>query len=645
MRNHLPRISTLLTACLPFALHAQIEAEPNNSDAAANTLAISSPMLGAMGSACTAIADDTDDYFVVNVPIDCTLRITTVSNNPTAATHNLNIDVRRNGALLFTSDRVTGNNGNDSIVTNTHHCIAKGTYHLRLWRAFATCYQYSLTVTLVAPLYADDAEPNDDFASAALQPMLPAGAPTEGRVAFTYGDDADDRYRIVLADEGTITVSLNASRDGDIVGHSMLVDLYKDGASIWSMQGVAGVNNTMQLTQGAITCLSAGTYFLGIRPYFGCGFSYRLRYDLAPPLYANDPEPNNTAAQADAQPMLAPGTWRTGHFNFNYATASGADDADWFRIETAGDGALQLEVQAERAGDAGTLLVNVFRNGTQVNSFNADAGGSGAAVLSTASFPCYGAGTYHIALQPSNYCGISYRLRYSILAPVFGNDPEDNGGSDLNATPIQPDDTEAEGHLNFTHYGENDDRWRVSLTTDGALSFTAQAERFDAGTGNIGLTLHNNAGSIVAASNIAVGGQGVPASTSLSFPGLTAGQYVLRLSASNGCGISYRLSCADAEEDGQCDGFGQITGLAERAAANALLLYPNPVEAALRLRLPSDGGAMATVLDATGRVALRERLAVTGGQAILPVDALPPGCYLLRIEGPSRPLSSAFIKE
>jgi hypothetical protein len=644
MRNHLLRNATLLTACLPFALHAQIEAEPNNSDAAANTLAISSPMLGAMGSACTAIADDTDDYFVVNVPIDCTLRITTVSNNPTAATHNLNIDVRRNGALLFTSDRVTGNNGNDSIVTNTHHCIAKGTYHLRLWRAFETCYQYSLTVTLVAPLYADDAEPNDDFASAALQPVLPAGTPTEGRVAYTYGSDADDRYRIVLADEGTITVSLNASRDGDIVGHSMLVDLYKDGESIWNMQGVAGVNNTMQLTQGAITCLSAGTYYLGVRPYFGCGFSYRLRYDLAPPLYANDPEPNNNATQADARPVLAANTWREGHFNFNYATASGADDADWFRIETSGDGALGIETEALRDGIAGTMLVNVFRNGTQINSFTATVGG-GSIGQSAAQFPCYGAGTYHIALQPSNYCGISYRLRYTLVPPVFGNDLEDNGGSDLNAAPIQPGDAQAEGHLNFTLNGENDDRWRISLTADGAITLLAQAEKADPGTGNIGVTLHNNAGSTVAASNIVVGGGSTPASTSLSFPGLSAGQYVLRLTASNGCGISYRLSCADADSDGQCDGFGQIVGLAERAAANTLLLYPNPVEAALRLRLPADGGAMATVLDATGRVALRERLAVTGGQAILLVDALPPGCYLLRIEGPSGPLSSAFIKE
>ncbi len=643
MHNTTHRIAAAL---LPFALLAQIEVEPNNSDATANAITLSSDMLGAMGSACTGIADNTDDHFVINLPFDCTLRITTVSNNPTAAQHNLNIDVRQNGSLLFTSNRVTGNNGNDSIVTNTHLCIAKGVYHLRLWRAFETCYQYTLRVTAVPALYGDDAEPNDDFAGADTHPVLAENAFAEGHVAFTYGNDADDRYRIQLTGDGTLNVNLNSSRDGDIVGHSLIVDLYKDGASIWTMQGIAGQENTSILTQGTVQCLSAGTYYLGVRPFFGCGFSYRLSYDLTPPVNGNDAEPNNTATQADALPALIPDTWRDGHFNFNYASASGADNADWHRLQTSGDGTLVIEVFAARVEGAGSMLVNVFRGGTQINSFSAAVGGAGNPAYTTAAFPCYGEGDYYIALQPANYCGVSYRLKYSLQVPVFSNDPEPNGSADGFATWLQPDQTEVDGHLNFTHNGENDDRWRINLAADGPLVMAAQAEKFDAGTGNISVTLHNNAGSTVGASNIAVGGQGVPAMSTLNFPSLTAGYYVLRLAASNGCGISYRLSCTDANSDGLCDGFGQVMGVDELGHALTMSLYPNPVAESLQIQLPPGTTGEAVVLDAVGRAVLRERLAVgAAGIATLSTAALPAACYLLRIEGADGTASRAFVKE
>lgn len=647
MQRELHRIIPTLLAPLAFTmLHAQIEVEPNNSDATANAITLSSPMQGAMGAACSGIADDSDDHFVLNLPFDATLRITTVSNNPTAATHNIDIDVRQDGALLFTSDRVSGNNGNDSTVTNTHTCLAKGQYHLRLSMAFPTCYQYTLLVTAVPSLFADDEEPNDDFSAADSQPVLNENVGTEGHVGFTYGDDNDDRYRIQLANDGTLSVTLEASRDGDIVGHSLLVDLYKNGDPIWNMQALAGVNNTGQISIGSTDCLAAGTYYLGVRPYFGCGFSYRLSYGISTPSFANDAEPNNTLAEADAQLTLSANTWREGHLNFNHANANGADVSDLFRIGTVGDGSLTIELEAARAGDAGSMLVNVFRDGTQINSFSAAVGGDGDPAASNATFTCYGSGSYYIALQPSNYCGISYRIRYSLNAPVFGNDAESNGTSDMNATPIQPHDTQAEGHLNFTHYGENDDRWRISLTQDGAIAFLAQAEKADPGTGNIGVTLHNNSGSTVGAANIAVGGQGLPTSGSLIFPSLPAGHYVLRLAASNGCGISYRLDCTDTDNDGQCDGFGQVVGMVEEQTTPILEIFPNPVTDVLHLRSATKTPAHILVMDATGRSVLSTR--TTSGHSGMPelnLAELPAGCYVLHLSWADGRASRCFVKE
>ncbi|MCA8830071.1 M1 family aminopeptidase [Hymenobacter pini] len=77
---------------------------------------------------------------------------------------------------------------------------------------------------------------------------------------------------------------------------------------------------------------------------------------------------------------------------------------------------------------------------------------------------------------------------------------------------------------------------------------------------------------------------------------------------------------------------GLITGTRSGVALAALTVYPNPCRDQLKLADFSGGQATAEVLDATGRVVLRQR--VTAAFPVLHTASLAPGLYQLRLLTP-----------
>jgi len=80
-----------------------------------------------------------------------------------------------------------------------------------------------------------------------------------------------------------------------------------------------------------------------------------------------------------------------------------------------------------------------------------------------------------------------------------------------------------------------------------------------------------------------------------------------------------------------------VTTTAPWAATSGFTVYPNPAHASLTLHLPSQAihtGLQFSLLDATGRLVLRQPLAVTGDDVLLEIGQHPAGLYLLRVEGP-----------
>lgn len=74
-----------------------------------------------------------------------------------------------------------------------------------------------------------------------------------------------------------------------------------------------------------------------------------------------------------------------------------------------------------------------------------------------------------------------------------------------------------------------------------------------------------------------------------------------------------------------------VTASAAPAEAAAFALYPNPAHGSVRVAGPAF--VHATVLDAVGRVAWQQP-ATEAGQPLLPLHALPPGVYLVRLTLP-----------
>ena len=72
--------------------------------------------------------------------------------------------------------------------------------------------------------------------------------------------------------------------------------------------------------------------------------------------------------------------------------------------------------------------------------------------------------------------------------------------------------------------------------------------------------------------------------------------------------------------------------------ADELAVWPVPAREVLHLRLPAGRPArQAALLDALGRVALRQALPVGQSAPVLPTAGLPPGAYLLRVDFASGP--------
>ncbi|MBV6405992.1 MAG: hypothetical protein GFGODING_02777 [Flavobacteriales bacterium] len=278
-----------------------------------------------------------------------------------------------------------------------------------------------------------------------------------------------------------------------------------------------------------------------------------MSYTITAPLFANDTEPNNSFAEADANGVLAPATTTEGHVNFSHYV----DNSDYYRIETPGDGVLNITLNSEAVG-AGHLRVDVYNDaGAQLHYNNYAVGTGGTPNSVTQSHTCDAQGVYYLEVSSTSVCGVSYQLSYTVTPPVFGNDTEPNG-STATAIAFNPDSAQAEGHLNFSHYVENSDHYKVILPVAGAITFDLEAEAATAG--NLRINLLNNVGSQITYNIYTIGSGGIPAGSLVNFAGLAAGTYYLELYATNVCGASYRMHCNDADDDGVCNYFDLCPG-------------------------------------------------------------------------------------
>jgi endoglucanase len=97
--------------------------------------------------------------------------------------------------------------------------------------------------------------------------------------------------------------------------------------------------------------------------------------------------------------------------------------------------------------------------------------------------------------------------------------------------------------------------------------------------------------------------------------------------------------------------FSKVTAASRTAptdelSAAAMALYPNPAQDQLMVALPAgDGAAQVAVFNSQGREVLARSLSNTDQQAQLPVAALEPGVYSVRITRQGKVTSHRFVKQ
>jgi Thrombospondin type 3 repeat len=524
--------SLLVPLLCPALLLAQVETEPNDNFAQANTLTLGIARTANIGGA--PCASTSDDYFSLTLVNDGTINITNSVSATGAGTLRV-YTYNSGGGQLFSDDFSTGAGGAVNSSTATRTCLGKGTYYFLVQRLTGDCYNYALTVTYAAPVYADDLEPNNDFTQASANPLLAANATTAGHLNFSYqGSDNDDRYKIQTAQDGTLNVTISAENPN--VAGAVRVYIYNSGGGqIASFDGVAGGGSVPVSTTSSFTCYGQDSYYFLVTSIGGCGISYQLSYALSAPFYANDVESNNTFGTAIA---LAHNTFSEGRLNF----ANAGDNDDRYAVNTPAEGTMTVTLLAENAA-GGTVRVYVYNGGGgQIDSFDATIGAGGSPATSSASFTCYGQGAYYFLVTSVGGCGISYKLKYQTTGAVYANDVEPNNTfPDAVTNGVLAHNTFTEGHISFNHYGDNDDRYYVQTPAEGTMTVTLIAERVPAAAGTVRVYIYNGGGGQIDSFDASAGGSNDDDTTSASFTCYGQGDYYFLVTSVGGCGISYKL--------------------------------------------------------------------------------------------------------
>ncbi len=655
MRNPNKLIACVMALAVPLCTWAQTENEPNDAFNQANAITIGTAMNGDIGDPPCA-SGTSDDYFILNLAQDGKITINTNAANSGAGTSGLRLYVYNSGGgQIGYFDHATGANGVPSSVSSAMTCLNKGIYYFRPSRLNGSvCYTYALTVTQTAPVYADDVEPNNDFANAL---PLAYNTFTQGHLNFSYYGDNDDYYKITTPGEGTITVTMIAENAGASAG-SVRTYLYNgSGGQIDYFDSSVGALADDDTTTASFTCYGQGAYYLRTVSTSGCGISYKMKYAITGAVYGNDLEPNNDFSQAALNPLLAPNTFAEGHVNFNHY----GDNNDYYKISTSAEGTLRLTTIAERVpGSAGTLRIYVYNSGGgQINYYDASVGGNNDDDTTTVNFDCYGQGDYYLRVMSINGCGISYKLKYELLPAVFAADSEPNNSfAEALANPLLAHNTFTEGHVNFNHYGDNDDYYYIQTPASGLLRLTTIAERVPAAAGAVRVYVYNQGGGQLANYDASVGGNNDDDTTSIDLNCYAKGNYYLRVQSVNGCGISYKLKyellpavfAADAEPNNYFAEASILNPDSASAEGNLNFAYYGDNDDYYRLTLPANGSiSIGLEAENTAGGTMRVYLYNNGGGQLnsqdIPVGAahvptasvvtfnsLPAGGYYIRLQ-------------
>lgn len=341
--------------------------------------------------------------------------------------------------------------------------------YILLYQGSNPSYSYKVRYT-VTDRNPNDPEPNNTFAQAGGFNM---GETMQGQLGQVTDNVTDryDYYKTSLPADGTLVVYLEGLHTGGNSGSFSFYVYDKSRrqigyhASVGSNTAKPGdtVRDTVRLTS-----LQADTVYLLVYQGSDPSYSYKMSYEIADQS-ANDPEPNNTLAQAVP---LKEGETAAGHLG--YEADNVTDRYDHYKTVMPADGTITVYLEGTHTGrNAGSFTFYAFdKSGRQIGylaSVGSTTAKKGDTVRDTVRITSRQADTVYLSLFQGSNPSYSYTMRYEVT-DKSPNDPEPNQVR-TEALPIGYN-TSVQGHLGYEADNVTDryDYYKTLLPADGTIT-------------------------------------------------------------------------------------------------------------------------------------------------------------------------------
>lgn len=362
-----------------------------------------------------------------------------------------------------------------------------------------------------------ESEPNNAHSSANAVSYATTVSGTIGTCMPT--DNSVDRFRIITTSQGVLRVDACLSTTGPVPVDVTFEVSISTGSVLGTFTLPAGANDAAITSFFEFPCMGIGTYYIAVQAsgLAGC-LQYAFSYSTIAPVFGNDPVPN---------PGVAHDTYQDGQNGFH----NEASTYDLFNIVPPFDGRMTIEVQAERAGPAGTMQVRLYNTaGIVMQEWTVPTGANGVPATSFLSYGCLGPATDYDVRFYALDCGTSYRWKYTMAPPVFAADAE----GPMIAVAY---DTYQEGHVGFVN--DNSDTYSTAPSVDGLMHFEIQAEHAGDAPGSMEFRFQYS-GVWIVQENVPVGANGQPITTVIDVPCRGASVHTVVFEDPVACGVSYR---------------------------------------------------------------------------------------------------------
>ncbi len=450
-----------------------------------------------------------------------------------------------------------------------------------------------------------------------------------------------DWYRVILTEDGFLKIRTSTAGEGDNPNAPFIFTLFTPTSNPWnSFSPTTGENGVMIADSSGWCCLHAGTFYIKVqRDYaFEYCYDYSFSLELLPATFQNDLEPNSTITGELV--TIDYNTPIDGHVSFiSDPQNAGTDSYDYFKIIPPSNGLLRMFVESE-AQSTGSNDIKIKMHNADGNEWYQQTSLVGAFQspnTDTLYWECTPDDTLILLVLTNNLYdrGYSYRIRYDMIAPVFGNDVEPNNTS----ATAQVIDLAIPAMGNQYNYGDNsDDIFKFVLPDTGffKVRITSTTNSADGFLGTKLQLLDNNY-NYINQLNAPIGTLGELAVDSLTMPYLDADTFYLRV-FSDYIYAACRSYLLEFFYNDLEDNVNEFT-------LSHIGIYPNPSNGRFIMDTRQiSGDGVVSVFNSMGEVVMMKNI-VFGSQKELVLNDCASGIYFIKTTSGNKSKTQRLIVE